>query len=575
LDSLVTAELIDVPEFEGAEARRYRAQSLVFAVPAFTVTSLILVRSALSKGQDWSFDSHSYHNVYAYASVFERSRLGHPMSLGAYFNPLLDLPLGWGVRNFNPKTVTTGIVMVQSIAIAGAATLPWHCITGRVLPQPTGWRPGRTDLLWGATYGLSVVVAYGAFSGIELGATWGDLTSVVPVVVALHLLVRWARARNNNMLLLAGAFFGVACGLKYTNGSSLIGGVMFVTVAVLYRSDASKRLTESVGALCRFLAGCIVGVVASLGPWALVEMCRFGNPVFPFGGRRFNDELITTTGGYVDLGSSTFSIRTAEEFFGDPIRLLRRTTAISEFAVRDPRLFVSAFCCIVLVAVGVRASRPGTAVAQQSAEMRPAATLGLGIAFAGYWLATYSSWAFLFGNGRYLVMLELLTPTLLCVTVVGLASARRSERSSAGHRIVASMSALACVAVATVPLTVSPDYGHVPFGRRWYDFDTAKLPPLTNAMVIVPYEYEPLDFAEFVLAPRAYARLHGVLLPTWLGQREVQRIRAFDGPLYSFQLTAAGDVNLEAVGVHRTGECYSVPSSTGTSYSLCRLERNP
>jgi hypothetical protein len=576
----VTAELIERGQVEGEENSRTEPQSLMLGALALLFTTMVLARLALSRGQDWSFDSHSYHNVYAYATVFERDRLGYPMALGAYFNPLLDLPLGWGVRHLDPRIVTVSIVCVQAIAIAGAAALPWHAVTGRVLPRPSGrWQLGRTELMWCATYGFSAVIAYGAFSRIQLGATWGDLTSIVPVVVGLHLLVSWTRTVRAKLLFGAGALFGVACGLKYTNGSNLMGGVMFVTAVAAYRSGSNRPMLDSLRDVRRFVFGSVAGAGISLGPWFLVQLYRFGNPLFPFGGRRLNDELITPAGHYVDLGASSFTIRSAREFFGDPIRLLRHTTAISEFPVRDPRLFISVCCCIALLALGLRARRIEIHRVQEPSLHGLASALCIGVGFAVYWAVTYTSWALLFGNGRYLEVLELLTPTLLCIAVVAIATTRDSERGVDGRGVdgrgvFASVCVMGCVAFATVPLTSSPDYGHVAFGRRWYDFDTGKLPSLSDSMVIVPYEFEPLDFGEFVLAPRSYARLHAVLLPTRLGQREVERIKSFNGPLYSFQLTNAGDANLAAVGLHRSGLCYPVTTSQGFSYNLCELERN-
>ena len=571
----MTAAVIGSEEIDRKIVSTPAVHCLVLGGLALAITTLVLIRSAVARGQDWSFDSHSYHTTYGYASLFERSRLGYPMSLGAYFNPMLDAPLGWGVRHLTARTVTTGIVIVQGAAIATAAALPWHCLTGRVIPAWNGrWQFGKTELLWAATFGLSAFIAVGAFSRIQLGATWGDLTSALPAIMALHLLVGWVRVGSVRMLLVAGALFGVAFGLKYTNGPNLVGGAIFVAVVALHRPDEDGAMRGCIRALRRFLIGCLVGAAVCLGPWAIVETLRFGNPLFPFGGRRFNHELLTATGRYVDLGATTFPIRSLGEFFGTPIRLLTRTTAITEFAVRDPRLLFAASACVIVLMVSVRKH-----LVDRRREVGPstpaaAPAVVLGVAFAAYWVATYTAWAYLFGNGRYLELVEMLTPTMVSLAVVAATSRRRGlESAQSNRRLFTSAVVLACIVIAANPLTVSPDYGHVPFARRWYDFNTSALPTLRDAMVVVPYEFEPLDFAEFVLSPRSFVRLHVRLLPTRLGQREIERVSSFVGTIYSFQATDAGDANLADAGLHRTGLCYPVPLYQGNIYHLCELEK--
>jgi hypothetical protein len=575
---------IDSDERRSVATSRPGVQSLTLAGLAIATTTLLLIRAALDRGQDWSFDSHSYHTAYAYASVFERGRLGYPMSLGAYFNPLLDLPLGWGVRQLGPKTITVGIVIVQSCALAAAAVLPWHCITGSVLPPSSGrWQITKTQSLWVATYGFSVIVAYGAFGRIQLGATWGDLTSALPAIIALHLLVRWTWTGSGRLLLTAGAMCGLAFSLKYTNGPNLLGGAVFVAFVAVHRTHRGQPILQRARDVRRFLAGCLAGIGVSLGPWALVLLYRFGNPVFPFGGRRFNDELVTTNGDYVDLGANDLTIRSFVEFVGEPVRLLKRSTAVTEFAVRDIRLFVGACCCVLLPVLSLRVRQVAATRSRAGRIPNFSEPVVLAIAFAAYWAMAYSAWAFLFGNGRYLQLIELLTPTMVCMVVVLAvhATSRPNPDSRAPDSLwrrnslaSSSASALACVAALAVPLTVSPDYGHQPFGRRWYDLDTSELPNLDDAMLIVPYESEPLDFAEFVLEPSAFVRLHAVLIPTGLGQREIERVVSFTGPIYSFQFTDGGDANLAAVGLHRTGRCYPVPTFQGFSYNLCELRRD-
>lgn len=560
----LTAGVSDDTSRDLAATRR----SIAWVLVAYIATSVILVKVALDRGQDWSFDSHSYHNVYAYASMFERQRLGYPMSLGAYFNPLLDAPLGWGVRHLHPKLVTTLIACFQAVAVTGAALLPWHCLTGRVSPGADRLRAARTPLWWGALYAVSALIAYGSMSRIQLGATWGDLTSVAPVMVGLHVLVRWTRGGQGRSLHVAGALLGVAVGLKYTNGPSALAALSFVAAVTYRRRDRASWWVAADATIRMCLAIC-AGFLAAAGVWSTTLTIRFGNPIFPFGGRSLNSELGTASGGYVDLARTRFPVRDVVDLVTIPVKLLRLGTRVTELPVRDPRLFAS-MCSIAVIAVVALIRRQ---------RVVPEAGIGsvraIAVPMAAFLVVHYLAWGYLFGNGRYLELVELLTPTIVC-----LATAYASSQIKwLGHRVrvstvqPATAVGLACTLIVSSLLTVSPDYGHQPFGDRWYELDTSHLPSLDDAMVVVPYEFEPLDFAEFALAPRQFARLHSVLIPTRLGQREIDRVADFDGTIYSFQYSDAGDTNLAAAGLRRVGQCFDVRGSQRVTYKLCRLER--
>ena len=550
---------------------QHERQAIVPMVIAgcLAVTVLVFVQRAIGRGQDWSFDSHSYHNVYAYATLFERDRIGtRPMSLGAYFNPLLDLPLGWGVRHVGPRKVTAALATVQSFAVIAAATLPWHVLTGSVVPAVRAdvKSARQTILAWVAVYACAAVLAYGAIGRIQLGGTFGDMTSVVPAIVAVHLVLRWIRRPRLRTVFWAGALFGLACSLKYTNGPALLGGLVAVTAAAVASRPEGATARAALAAPARFLVGAIGGFVATAGPWSLSLWIRFGNPLFPFGGERLNAPMRTVDGGYVDLGAHAFVFRSWSEYVTLPVRLLRPTNKITEVPIGDPRVLLGAVAVAACVGIAlVRRRRAG-------AMPDHASTHVVAQAMAALWLTSYVAWGYLFGNGRYLVFVELLTPVVLIAALASGVAAMAGRPVSKSHVMAGSAAMLSLLAAVVTPFTTSTGFAHVPFGDRWYDLDISALPPLDDAMVIAPYEFEPLDFGSFVLQPKVFVRLHGVLLPTRLGQEDVERIARFDGPMYSFQLTDSGDANLAAVGLRNTGECYPAQLVQGGVIDLCRLE---
>jgi hypothetical protein len=561
---------------DDAEVRAASHGFLAFAVIATSIatTVVVLIGSALARGQDWSFDSHSYHTVYAYATLFERSRVGlKPLSLGAYFNPLLDLPLGWGVRHLGPRTVSAGLAFVQSIALISAGLLPWRVLTGTLVPSRKAGGDRRVDevVLWTFVYAFAVIVAFGAAGRVQLGATFGDMTSVVPAMFGMHVLVAWGRHPRDRQLIWAGALFGLAGGLKYTNGPALVGGLLFVATATIVSSPAGSRARAVVRAAMRYVTGTAVGFGAAGGPWCISLWVRFGNPLFPFGGERLNPAMRTVDGEYVDLGAHAFPMRSATEYVALPLRLLVRGTSITEFPMRDIRILVAFLSAIACIAIAVL-RRPPVRETPLDDDDESAQVRAIAFAVSGAWVGGYISWAYLFGNGRYVEFLELLTPTIIVAAFAYFRTKTHRSSLRQTRTIAAAAALLGAVAMVATPLTVSPSWPRVPFASRWYDLDVSSLPALHDAMVIVPYEFEPLDFAEFVLKPKSYTRLHSTLIPTTLGQDEIDRIHAFEGPLYSFQLTDAGDVNLAAVGLRRTDECYPAALAQGLVLDLCRLE---
>ena len=534
-----------------------RWTGIIVLTVSVILTLIYFVVRALDRGQDWSFDSHANHNVYAYATVFERDRLGdRPLAFGTYLNPVLDLPLGWGVRHLHPRLVTAGLAAVQGLTIAAAALLPWNLATGRIVPIVDDRVRAKAIMCWGGAYLLAVVVAFGAIGRIELGATFGDLTSALPAIFGVHALLWWTRHRSDRYLFAAGALFATSFAFKYTNGPGLLGALVFVGAVDALTTSGQTRVVASARSVGRMLIGVGAGLLVMVGPWWAWLTIRFGNPLFPFGGQRLNDEFTTVDGGYLDVGAHRFVIRSASEFIGEPARLLRLTTAVTELPIRDPRLFLSAVSCVIILVVTVARWR----------RDQPFEPTYAGLAIA--WCAIYSSWAFAFGNGRYLQLLELLTPALLTAAALTLLG-----RPRAVHPRPLLFAPLVLAAAIAVPMTVSPDLGHVPFGDRWYDFDLSGVPTLDDAMVIVPYEFEPLDFAIFVLEPDEFVRLHQPLLSTRYADSERARVAAFTGPVYSFQASDAGDANLATVGLFRTGRCIDIPADQGFSYSLCELER--
>jgi hypothetical protein len=98
-------------------------------------------------------------------------------------------------------------------------------------------------------------------------------------------------------------------------------------------------------------------------------------------------------------------------------------------------------------------------------------TCGLGLVFI-FVAMSYVAWAYLFGNYRYGVTLEMLTGVIIMGAVTWVARGRLARIAGAG--------ALLAIAAAT---TVYPDWGRGRYGERTIDVRVPSLPP--NSLVLI------------------------------------------------------------------------------------------
>lgn len=554
----------------GASANRRIQWAVVGGLYAATTSWLVHV--ALARGQDWSFDTVSYHAIYPLPILRSAASIGRTqLAAGAYFNPILDAPFALGVRHLNPRLLTALLVVAQSVVVAVIAT-----VTARSADRYgfIPMKPLARNLCFAGIWLLAARLAIGGLASVQLGAGFGDLTSALPAALSIAVIVGWInfpRARSGNgasAVFGAAVLVGASAGLKLTNAAHAIALIVALMV-VAGRCGWSRR-----SLLGRSAGGVVLGWLLVAGPWALRMAMRYGNPLFPLANGLFGSTWLRRPDETnLDLAATRFPVRTLGGLGMVALRVARGGTTVSELPLRDPRWLVCELCIVVALVVFVRSRRLRGAHRTGDAPGEPTSDTAALFVLA-FWAASFVVWAVVFGNGRYGVLLEVLTPLMVISAValaVGTGQGNRPAAPSRRGPTALLMLFLVITAVATAHTSFA-DWNHVAFARKWFDFDTTAVPDLRNAMLIAPTDLEPLNLGLVVLHPKAFSHLSAALLPTRLGQHEVERIHRFPGQRYVILGGIPATDELAAARLRVNASCWPLTARQGFAYRVCRLE---
>ena len=234
----------------------------------FTLTVIlagICVSFTLLNGRDTNWDQLNYHLYVAHAFVSDR--LGRDFmaaSLQSYLNPIAYLPFYWMISVGVPS-MAIGIALalihaLNLILLYEISRLVFRSLDGQrhlmaILATIVG---AATPIFWS-----------------EMGTSFIDISTSVPVLLGILLLLRWRTQpdRKARWLFLGGVALGAAAGLKLTNAIYLVSaGILIVEIARM--ADVGRNWIW-------YGAGGVSGVLATHGYWSFLVYREFGNPVFP------------------------------------------------------------------------------------------------------------------------------------------------------------------------------------------------------------------------------------------------------------------------------------------------------
>jgi hypothetical protein len=229
-----------------------------------TCTALALVCTYVL-GKDMPWDMLHYHLYAGFSAAHDRFAQDYfaagPQS---YFNPYVYVPFYALVSIGLPA-----LVIASLLAVVHSAVL-W--LTFELAACVSAADERRTRLLL-----CSCAVALAFLNPIfiqELGSSFADITTAVPVLCGWLLLALAVRAPRAAYVGCAGLLLGAATAFKFTNATHALAA--FVMLVMLPRP---------MPVLARYVAGfagtLALGFALVGGPWCYRLMREFGNPLFP------------------------------------------------------------------------------------------------------------------------------------------------------------------------------------------------------------------------------------------------------------------------------------------------------
>jgi hypothetical protein len=309
---------------EDAEAFSTMIARKDFIVPAVILGSLLAgALYTWFTGEDINWDWRNYHEYGAFALLNGRFDIDvAPGGFQTFLNPLSYLPAYLLRHHVGAPFWGTLLGAIHGLNLA----LVWWVSRTLLGTSASNW-----------TILASVVVAaFGPMTLSEVGTSFADILSALPIIAGLGLML-FSSERRTARLVIAGLLVGAAVGLKSTNATFLIGAGTSLLVA-----DAP------LGAMGLFALGSATGALATGGVWAWALWEQFGNPVFPFYNTIFRSPEAPLA-PIVDVRFMPHGLLDAAAY---PFYWLVGDHRSSEFAFRDPRFAV----LIVLFAMTVGAS---------------------------------------------------------------------------------------------------------------------------------------------------------------------------------------------------------------------------
>jgi hypothetical protein len=392
-------------------------------------------------GKDLNWDLLAYH----YYAPFQllQGRLEQDFfaaSVQSYLNPLGYVPFYLMVSSgWHSVAVSIAMAAAHSLSLGLLYLIAWRAFAH--LPQ----RDRVVLSCLAAALGASTAVYWAT-----VGTSFLDPLLVPPMLGGLLLLL------HQRHFWLAGALFGVAAALKYSNA--------------IYALAALPLVFTSRRSFLAYAAGGAAAVAVFAGPWLALMWREFGNPLYPLSGSL----------------SARFAPQDLAAALAFPFRMVVLDRALySEIFAPDLR-----FAALVVAAVGV-VLRKEASSKFQSTDWR---LLGFFALAALLWLATSA-------NARYGMVVLLLA---------GVSLARVAERAlPLGAARVALGLLLALQLVMTVMAAPPRWYLAEPWSKRWFPYEVPSR-ALREPALYLTLETQPMAVAApFVHPGSSFVNVRG------------------------------------------------------------------
>jgi len=493
----------------------------VFGLPA-----ALCALWSVHAGKDVNWDLLNYHYYLPFELLGRRLEQDFfAANAQSYLNPLGYLPFYLMVAN-GWHSVLVSIVL----AVAHSLSIGLLYLVARKLFAHLPPRDQTEFAIFAA--------ALGAASGVywmTVGGTFLDPLLVPPMLAGLLLLLR-GKERAARDAGLAGLLFGAAAALKYSNAIFVLAAL---PLAIAMRGGLA------------YLVGAAAAVTVLAGPWLLLMLREFGNPVFPL----FNGWFRSPDYLEFNMANERFALR-------DPLAVLALPF---QMAALGPRIYAENFAPDLRFAALVL-TLPGLALlaARRNAGLA-AALRGPGWRMLAFFGGSLALWLLSSANARYGMIVLLLAGVCLAWFVQLLLPARAA-------RVVL---ALLLVVQVGISIVASPPRWFISaeWSGRWLPYEVperaAREPALYLTVEILPMA----AVAPFLHPGSSFANIRGQhSLPTdtprltTLLERHRGRVRTLgrflelaDGRPAEAQVRAY-DARLRRFGWRvDTADCFAIP----------------
>ena len=493
---------------------------------------------ALTQKQDVNSDLLGYHYYVGY-SFFSGSWLHDSMPAGdqSYLEPLLNIFYYLLIRTAPPMAVGFIIGCLQGLVFV---SLYW--ISGYFTEEIKS-RPIRFLIrLLGA---LSGVYATDFLS--ELGNTMGDTLTGVFSVVGFGSLLKARQEGRRIFESLSGVSFGIAAGLKLTNGIYLLGILVTLGIVALF-------FREQIFPLIRVAISGVAGFLLVGGYWIWALWKRFENPIFPFYNRFFHSSYAI----FSNFSDTRWFPHSLTEWMFFPF-FFTPSHQIMELSVEN-----FAFMFIYTLIITYLIVKMVSIVRRSKESLRLSENERLLLIFFG---VSFVIWELVFSYYRYLSPLESLAPMAILVLL---------------RQLLEKIYTVVYVGILVFMAfhIEYPDWGRIPWGKSYFGVETSGLHLPQSAMVLVG-SHLPVFLIPDLPRGFVYVRIaRSDFRSDFWRLRDRVRISRYDGPVFLLtdKATLHGNkTDLEWFGMTMpvNPDCRTIPNRVDPSLILCQIPKGP
>ncbi|HJT60531.1 MAG TPA: hypothetical protein VJ797_02540 [Burkholderiales bacterium] len=391
----------------------------VFGLPA-----ALCALWSVQAGKDVNWDLLNYHYYLPFELLGQRLEQDFfAASAQSYLNPLGYLPFylmvahGWH-----------SVVVSMVLAAAHSLSIGLLYLIARKLFAHLPPRDQAELSIFAAAMGTATGVYW-----MTVGGSFLDPLLLPPMLGGLLLLLR-GNAQATRDAGMAGLLFGAAAALKYSNAIYVLAAL---PLAIAMRGGVA------------YLIGAAAAVAVLAGPWLLLLLREFGNPVFPL----FNGWFRSPDYLEFNMVNERFALR-------DPLAVLALPFRM---AALGPRIYAENFAPDLRFAALVL-TLPGLAVLAARRSARVAAALrGPGWRVLAFFVCALALWLVSSANARYGMIVLLLAGVCLAWFIQLLLPARAA-------RVVL---ALLLVVQVGISIVASPPrwFSSAQWSGRWLPYE--------------------------------------------------------------------------------------------------------